>query len=69
MRQIADDALIVNYGGGWDFRIFEGSNKPPPGLTFHSTATPGSRVEVPFIGMSHPSLKLASWWLRVNSVS
>ena len=57
--EVDDNALTVNYGEGWDIRFAIDSSKPPPGRTFHSTANPGSRVDMAFTGMSHPSLELA----------
>lgn len=57
---VNDNAPIVLYGEGWDMQFTAYADTPPPGRTFHSTANPGSRVDLQFTGMPHSLLESAS---------
>ena len=57
---VDDSAPIVNYGEGWDMQFTAYGDTPPPGRRFHSTAIPGSCVDLQFTGMLYSLLESAS---------
>ena len=57
---VDDSAPIVNYGEGWDMQFTTYGDTPPPGRRFHSTAIPGSCVDLQFTGMLYSLLESAS---------